>query len=139
MGKTEAFRQHHREVGGLVARIRRELDAGRIASDAAPVATVLRELFGKFGVHLSIEDATLYPRLLKHADGRVRGTAERFQREMGDLKLRFDDYRRRWPGPIAIIGDVAGFVAETVAMLELLERRIAREDMELYDLYDTVA
>lgn len=31
-------------------------------------AIVLRELFGKFGVHLAIEDAMLYPKMLGHGD-----------------------------------------------------------------------
>ncbi|MGE5545859.1 MAG: hemerythrin domain-containing protein [Solirubrobacterales bacterium] len=137
--KTASFRQHHSEVRGLVGRIEGLLSPDAIKADAGPIATVVRELFGKFGVHLSIEDATLYPRMMAHADLRVRQAAERFQREMGGLKERFDTYRRRWPGPLAISQDPAGFVAETRDILAALKRRIGSEDAELYDLYDKVA
>ncbi|MDA8232636.1 MAG: hemerythrin domain-containing protein [Magnetospirillum sp.] len=134
--KTESFRTHHSDVRGLAARIEGLLDTAAIRADAGPAATVVRELFGKFGVHLAIEDATLYPRMIAHQDLHLRQAAERFQREMGDLSARFDEYRRRWPGPNAISCDPAGFVKETREMLSSLLRRIAREDRELYDLYD---
>lgn len=137
--RTATFRQHHGEVRTLVARIEQLLDPAAVRADAGPIATVVRELFGKFGVHLSIEDATLYPRMLAHADGRIRETAERFQREMGGLKTRFDGYRGRWPGPLAIAADPQAFIAETRDILEALTQRISREDAGLYDLYDQLA
>lgn len=137
--KTASFRQHHTEVRALVARIEELLHLDAIRTDAAPIATVVRELFGKFGIHLSIEDATLYPRMMKHADKRVRDAADRFQREMGGLKLRFDEYRTRWPGPHAISRAPQDFVTETREILVALKRRIGCEDTELYDLYDRVA
>lgn len=137
--RTATFRQHHGEVRTLVSRIEHLLDLTAVRTDAGPIATVVRELFGKFGIHLSIEDATLYPRMLSHADGRIREIAERFQREMGDLKARFDDYRSRWPGPVAISRDPQTFLAETRQIVDALKLRISREDAELYDLYDNVA
>lgn len=137
--KTASFRQHHTDVRALVVRIEDLLHVETIRADAGPIAIVIRELFGKFGVHLSIEDAALYPRMMAHADQKIRHAAERFQREMGGLKARFDEYRNRWPGPLAISKDPTGFVAETGDIIAALKRRIASEDAELYDLYDRVA
>ncbi len=134
--RTEIFRQHHTEVRALSERIGRFLDVAAVTRDATPVAAVVRELFGKFGVHLAIEDATLYPRMLTHRDGVVRDAASRFQAEMGGLKETFDAYRHRWPGPSVISRDPAAFVAETRAILASLDRRIAHEDRHLYDLFD---
>jgi len=136
MSKTRHYRLHHGEIRTLVERIEAVLDLDRIAADAAPVAIVLRELFGKFGVHLAIEDAMLYPRMLGHGDPKLRLAAETFQREMGGLKGTFDAYRRCWRGPSAISRDPAAFLAETTGVLTALKHRIAREDEELYDLYD---
>lgn len=134
--KTEMFRQHHSDVRALVARIEELLDPRAVVTDAQPVASVVRELFGKFGIHLAIEDANLYPRMMAHADPRLKHTAARFQNEMGSLKTRFDDYRGRWPGPHAISRAPQAFVAETHEIVTALKRRIEREDAELYDLYD---
>ncbi len=136
ISRTSTFRHHHAEVRTLVTRIEALLDPAAITRDSTPVATIVRELFGKFGVHLSIEDDALYPRMAIHADPQVRQTAAQFQREMGDLRGRFDAYRARWPGPRAIAHDPAAFVAETRNILAALTRRISREDAELYDLYD---
>lgn len=137
--KTESFRHHHSEVRTLTTRIEQLLDIDAVTADAGPVATVVRELFGKFGVHLAIEDATLYPRMLNHADAKVREAARKFQAEMGGMKSTFDAYRNRWPGPTMISRDPKGFVAETRHILVALSRRISREDSDLYDLYDQAA
>lgn len=135
-GKTEAFRHQHEEVRTLVARLESRLTVRAITNEAETVVSVARELFGKFAVHLAIEDATLYPRLTRHADGNLRRTATRFEQEMGGLKQRFEDYRHQWPGPTAISQDVAGFLADSRAVLAALKERIGREDAELYRLYD---
>jgi hypothetical protein len=45
----------------------------------------------------------------------------------------------RWAGKIAIQRDPAAFVAETRDILTALEQRIAREEAELYRLYDDAA
>jgi hemerythrin-like domain-containing protein len=134
--KTEHFRHHHTEVRALQTRIEKLLVAEAIKTDAGPVATIVRELFGKFSVHLAIEDSTLYPRMINHGDPGLRKAAQLFQREMGNLKTRFDAYRSKWPGPTAISRDHQSFIDETREILSALARRIAREDNELYDLFD---
>lgn len=136
MRRTENYRQHHEELRAIVARIEALLDAGRVAADSTPIATVVRELFGKFAVHLAIEDNSLYPRYRDHADSRLRDTAQRFESEMGGLGERFDLYRKTWPGPLAIARDPAAFVAETAAVLAALKERVGREETQLYDLID---
>lgn len=137
--RTESYRQHHLEVRALVTRINALLDPTSIDADPAPVAVVIRELFGKFGVHLAIEDAALYPRMVEHSDPRLRLAAETFQREMGGLKAEFDAYRNRWPGPTAIARNPREFIGETRNILAALQHRIDREDRDLYDLYDRAA
>lgn len=136
MRKTETYRQHHQELRALAARIEVLLDPTAVRADPAAVAGIVRELFGKFSVHLAIEDNSLYPRTKTHADARVRDTATRFEAEMGGLSERFEAYRKAWPGPLAIGRDPAAFVSETRAVLEALKARVAREETELYDLID---
>ncbi len=137
--RTSHYRDHHDQLRTLVRRIEAKLDVGTIAADAAPVAAVVRELFGKFGMHLALEDTALYPKLLGSAAPELRRAARRFQEEMGGLKADFDGYRRQWRGPTAIAADPKRFVAETRAVLDALKTRIAREDAELYAMYDGVA
>lgn len=136
MRKTETYRQHHQELRAIAARIDVLLDADAIAADPNAVAGVVRELFGKFSVHLAIEDNSLYPRAKALDDPRLRQVASRFEAEMGSLSERFDQYRRAWPGPLAIARDPVRFTAETRAVLEALRARVGREESELYDLID---
>jgi hypothetical protein len=136
MRKTETYRQHHEELRAIVARIEAFLDPAAVAADTNPVAAVVRELFGKFSVHLAIEDNSLYPRTQALGDTRLREVAQRFQAEMGNLSQRFDAYRKSWPGPLAISRDPSQFVRETRDVLDALKARVAREETHLYDLID---
>ncbi|MBK1839181.1 hemerythrin domain-containing protein [Azospirillum sp. YIM B02556] len=133
---TALYRDHHANVGQLAGRIEALLASRSVESDPAALIATVRELFGIFAVHLSLEDSALYPRLLTHPDAGVRATAARFQTEMGNLRARFDLYRTRWPGPVAVAKDPAAFVRETRDVVAALKHRIGREDRELYDLID---
>ncbi|MBP2301153.1 hemerythrin domain-containing protein [Azospirillum picis] len=133
---TAIYREHHANVSKLVDRIEVLLTAPATASDPGPLTTAVRDLFGIFAVHLSLEDKALYPRLMTHPDPALRGTAARFQAEMGNLRARFDQYRTRWPGPLAVARDPAAFVSETREVVTALKQRIAREDHGLYDIID---
>lgn len=136
MRKTDAYRKHHEDIRALAGRIETMLDAAAIATDPAPIAATLRDLFGKFSVHLALEDNSLYPRYTVHADLAVADAARRFQVEMGGLGERFDAYKRSWPGPMAIARDPAAFVRDSRVVLDLLKARVAREENQLYDLID---
>lgn len=133
---TALYRDHHTNVGQLVGRIEALLASRTVEAEPAALIAAVRELFGTFAVHLSLEDSALYPRLLAHPDAALRSTAARFQTEMGDLRGRFDQYRTRWPGPVAVAKDPAAFIRETREVVAALKHRIGREDRELYDLID---
>lgn len=136
MRKTETYRQHHQELRAIAARIEVQLDVDAITADPNGIAAVVRELFGKFSVHLAIEDNSLYPRAKALDDARLREVASRFETEMGGLNQRFDAYRKSWPGPLAIARNPALFARETKAILEALKERVGREESQLYDLID---
>ena len=139
MRKTDTFRKHHDDLRGIVGRLEPMLVPARIAEDPASVSKVVLDLFGKFSIHLAIEDGTLYPKCAAHADAARRRTAAEFQAEMGNLSLRFDAYKKAWAGPLAIGRDPAGFVTATREILGLLKARVEREENRLYDLFDKAA
>lgn len=139
MRKTDGFRKHHDDLRAVVGRLEPLLDPSGIARDPAGVSKVVLDLFGKFSIHLAIEDSTLYPKCAAHTDAALRRTAAEFQAEMGGLKQQFDAYKKAWAGPLAIGRDPAAFVAETRKILNLLKARVAREETSLYDLFDKAA
>lgn len=136
MRKTETYRQHHQELRAIAARIEAVLDPHSVAADPTAVSAIVRELFGKFSVHLAIEDNSLYPRAKATADATLRAVVHRFEAEMGDLGQRFDAYRQAWPGPLAIGRAPDRFATETRAVLQALKERVGREESQLYDLID---
>jgi hypothetical protein len=139
MRKTDNYRKHHDDLRGIVTRLEPMLNASRIAADPNDVAAVVRDLFGKFSVHLAIEDSTLYPKYVMHDDPHLRQVALSFQTEMGNLSALFDAYKRDWAGPLAIGRNPEAFIKATRDMLGLLKARVKREEDGLYDLIDRAA
>lgn len=82
-------------------------------------------------LHLAQEDHLMYPRLRSSPDPLTREIAERFQREMGDLATNYRAYALRW-GASAIAADWNGFRTESRKIIAALQRRIRREETELY-------
>src|SRR4051795_2592368 len=82
MAATDAFRKQHAEIGALVESLKSALASRKIVDESDKVRTILSSLFGKLSVHLAMEDNSLYPRLEKHEDPKLREVAHRFAREM---------------------------------------------------------
>jgi len=136
--KTKQYRTQHEEIYRLVESIEQHLSVETVSSRTEEVAGIARELFGKFGIHLALEDRVLYPQAAAHNDGSLRVIAQRFQKEMGGLAERFELYRKAWPGSIAIAHDPNGFVRETLEVIQQLRNRLRREEQELYLAIDRV-
>ncbi|MDV7338326.1 hemerythrin domain-containing protein [Terasakiella sp. A23] len=136
MLKTESYRRHHHDIRLILSTIEKEMDITRITDNPEVIAVSIRQLFGKFSTHLAIEDKVLYPKALAHNDNKVRKTANDFQTEMGGLGETFDQYRKTWPGPVAIAKSPEDFATQTRHILDLLVNRLNREEVELYTLID---
>ncbi len=139
MAYTKKFRAQHGELLNVVKAIVKLLDENGLRKDATEVRHLLSVLHGKLSVHLAMEDKSLYPRLLRHHDGDIRATTQRYIDEMGSLAGAFKDYIGRWPTPSAIQSDPATFIAETGGVFEALGKRVDQENNELYVLADEQA
>lgn len=136
MGQTDPFRRQHQEILGLVKELQPRLDVVSLRRDAAPVATGLQRLAAMLKAHLALEDSTLYPKLLAHADPAVAATARRYQQEMGGLQTVFSNYIERWPTASSIQQEPDLFVSQTQQVVGALLARVEREDGELYPMAD---
>lgn len=133
---TTSFREHHQQMRVLIGRIGELLDFDQVRRDPGAVATILGELFGKFSIHLALEDRLLYPKLRNWPMPHLSAIADGFEREMGGMKLEFDLFRRSWTGPSAIHRQPERFIAETRRVLNDLTQRISREDLHLYPPFE---
>ena len=136
MRRTEVFRQQHKELLELVGQIDKLLKPGELAIDSSPVSQLLPVLSGKLRLHLKAEEKALYPVLINHQDETLRALALKYQKQMGGLAGKYEEYAQRWHTKASIEMSAEAFVKETKAVFQALGERIAREDNELYELYD---
>jgi hemerythrin-like domain-containing protein len=134
MDRVETLCAEHRQIRILVGRLN-EFIARSTPPD--PVEFFyFRQEFGRTLVrHLKKEDWLIYPRLKAGSQSGLREIAERLCSELGSLEEAFGSYARRWTSG-AISKDWPGFREETLAMVQLLHRRMALEESELYPLVD---
>jgi hypothetical protein len=136
MGHTDTFRRQHQEILGVVKELQPSLAVETLRRDAAPVASGLQRLATMLKAHLALEDSTLYPKLMAHADPAIAGTARRYQQEMGDLQTAFSNYVERWSTASSIQLEPEQFVSHTQQVVAALLARVEREDGELYPMAD---
>jgi len=103
-----------------------------VVAKALDVSLKLAELSGKISIHLANEDNVVYPGLLNSPDELVRATARRFVDEMGDLAGVFAAYKNKYLSAGKIKSNPAGFIEETRNIAAALQKRIDREEKELY-------
>lgn len=131
--KTAEYREHHRALRDLVARIPSNVRPG-MAEQVRPLLTKLTDVLR---AHLKLEDDHLYPAMLAAVDPEVRATAEAFQAEMGGLAEAFGRFSERWMVPHAVASDPSGFTRDWAGLRSALGGRLNREDGELYALVDS--
>jgi hypothetical protein len=133
MSLTARYRVQHQEIDAVITRLTQLLvDVDTLRSHARDARSLVATLSGKVRVHLAMEDRSLYPDLLAHANPTVREKARRFQAEMGELGKAFFAYVARWPHHQAVAADPAAFGRETRDVLRALAARMLAEDTDLY-------
>ena len=137
MGRTDRFRADHDTFLKQVTEISGYLsDDAKVAAGAAQIRATLSQLAGAVRLHLATEDQTLYPALAKCSDAKVAAMATSFQNEMGGIKKAFEDYSKKWGTPDSIKTNPKDFIKDSKAVFEVLGKRIARENNELYAAAD---
>lgn len=109
-----------------------ELD--KCGADEARLLSLLSRFKSVLTAHLKLEDNWLYPKLSNSIDGRVATKARDFQEEMGGLKAQFAALYERWSEPGAIGRAHETFCEDWKSFSASLERRMQREDDDLYHL-----
>jgi hypothetical protein len=116
--------------------------AGMIAQNVPPPSqqlyAVRMVLSSALIRHLKTEDWLLYPALLSSSNEHTALTSRALSAQMGGLAKAFEEYARRW-GANAIQCDWKGYQLETADILRLLTLRMAREERDLYPLFEATA
>jgi hypothetical protein len=105
-----------------------------VAANAARLRTILRALETVLVRHLAFEDARLYPALEAAADPATAERARRYREEMGDLSGRVGAFFACWRAERAIEIEPNTFATAWHEVRTALERRMAAEDDDLYEV-----
>lgn len=125
----ENLSRQHAELVQVATEMLGWLDVGKLQRDGAAFAhRALTSLTRLLATHKALEDRTLYPELLHHADRRLRELGQRFLAERAQLQAQFAEYRATWTSSAAIAIAPAQFIEETQLVLDALWRRMKQEN-----------
>ena len=122
----------HTELTGLADRLLRMVTADQPDPNLSQLRWRMNHVLA---VHLAKEDKHLYPILRQSSDATTRAMATKFALEMGGLCDAYTAYRDRWTHD-AVVADWRGFGDDTRTVIDLLRRRIHREETQLYRRLD---
>jgi len=138
MARTDNFKKQHAEILYIARDINQLL--GPVIEDehAAYIRRQLSKMHGMVGLHLAMEDNSLYPSMLRSADPSARDLAQRYAAEMGDLAAAFEAYMRQWHSAAVISAGAAAFTEHSKGIFNALSKRIHRENTQLYPVADAL-
>lgn len=128
------FNEDHRNILNITQQLAATLNAKALARDAWDTRGLLSVLAGKLKVHLALEDRILYPALQSSPNENVRSLSQQFSDEMGGIAKVFQSYMDKWPHAMAIEERPQEFVDDTQGILEVLGKRIEKEENVLYPM-----
>jgi hypothetical protein len=67
-----------------------------IPNNAQAISDAMHEITSDIQLHLNIEDASIYPALLKHSDPTVKEMASKYQMDMGQLLVVYQGFATKY-------------------------------------------
>lgn len=123
----------HKRIEEEIVAIKSLINTDDYLENAGDIARHISTLAGKLKVHLSMEDKYLYPILQEREDERVKKLADNYQKEMGDLADKFTAYKDLYNTKLKIMQNQSNFKQDTSNILEAIEKRLNKEENELYN------
>lgn len=131
MADIKNLTRQHGDIDLLIGNIK-NLSKGNIESNIDIIVKDINMLAGKLKIHLDTEDKFLYPDLLNMNNEVLNTMAKEYMNEMGSISSEFIKYKNSFNTKNKIMSNVEQFKIQTVEIFEILERRINREERELY-------
>lgn len=131
MADIKNLTRQHGDIDLLIGNIK-NLSKGNIESNIDIIVKDINMLAGKLKIHLDTEDKFLYPDLLNMNNEVLNTMAKEYMKEMGNISSEFIKYKNSFNTKNKIMSNVEQFKIQTVEIFEILERRINKEERELY-------
>ncbi len=136
----EEHLDRHQELLDLLGGLRILLSPGQltIRPNARIAYQMLCSLSKLAQTHLSSENRNLYPALIAHSDAKLRSIAWGFIDAEKPIRQTFDSYHKKWLKDCSF-NFTSDFIEDTLAMFDVLERRIRLEAYILFPKVEEVA
>lgn len=131
MADIKNLTRQHGDIDLLIGNIKK-LSKGNIESSVDIIVKDINMLAGKLKIHLDTEDKFLYPDLLNVNNEVLNTMAKEYMKEMGNISSEFIKYKNSFNTKNKIMSNIEQFKIQTVEIFETLERRINKEERELY-------
>ena len=127
--------REHRGIFEEINYINKKIIEKDLSDNLLDITSHINKLAGKLKIHLGSEDKFLYPSLLNSQDTNLKALANSYINEMGGISDIFTDYKNKFntKSKITSIG-IDKFLTETKKILDSIERRINKEENELYKM-----
>ncbi|ABR36465.1 hemerythrin domain-containing protein [Clostridium beijerinckii] len=127
--------REHKGIFEEINYINESINNKKFESNLLDITTHINKLAGKLKIHLSSEDKFLYPNLLNGDDNKLKNLANSYINEMGGISDTFTNYKNKFNTKSKIISEGNEvFTSETKKILVAIEKRISKEESELYKL-----
>jgi hemerythrin-like domain-containing protein len=127
------FKADHRAIVVRLTELRR-LSESDVVENANRIADAIALMSLAIRLHLTAEEAILYPAMAKSADFETVRVGRRFRVEIRGIAADYAKFARKWAATQRVIADPAGFRDDARRVLGTIHRRIEHENQELYPL-----
>jgi iron-sulfur cluster repair protein YtfE (RIC family) len=132
MNRTEQLKKQHESINQLILETNKLVKEINLELNASEIAKNISTLAGILQIHLSQEDQYLYPSLMKSENPEVMKKAKMYMDEMGNLKSVYIEFKNEFNTKSKIMTNSIGFEKAFKVVFSAIEKRISREDSDLY-------
>lgn len=136
MANIQNLKRQHKDIINIIQIIKKLISNDDFENNSNDIAKNVSILAGKLKIHLSNEDKFLYPTLLNHKNIKIKNKADQYIDEMGNLAEVFMDYKNQFNTKNKIMNNIDAFMKKSESILNSIEKRINKEDNDLYLLIE---
>lgn len=127
--------REHKGIFEEINYISESINNKKFESDLLDITTHINKLAGKLKIHLSSEDKFYTLIYLMEMIINLKNLANSYINEMGGISDTFTNYKNKFNTKSKIISEGNEvFISETKKILVAIEKRISKEESELYKL-----
>ena len=134
MKNLDNLKRQHADIYEIVAETKELIKKPEFDMHSKNVAMNINVLAGKLKMHLMNEDKFLYPKFLNSDDDKLSKKAKEYIEEMGNLSEVYTEFKSKYNVRSKIMADIPGFMKDANFVFEAIEKRMNKEDKDLYVL-----